>query len=84
MYRLQHMFLFTHLTLDAMINVRKKTNIRNRHNQVPHLTQDTIWESYKNTRKYHIQEAKEVNFFPAGDNKAAMNRQDSMTDTKHK
>ena len=24
---------------------------RNRYNQVPHLTQDTIWESDKNTHK---------------------------------
>ena len=28
-------------------------------NQVPHLTQDTIWESDK-TQKHHIQESKEV------------------------
>ena len=30
------------------IKVRKKAKIRNRYNQVPHLTQDTIWESDKN------------------------------------
>ena len=34
----------------------KKANIRNGYNQVPHLTQDTIWESDKYTRK-HIQES---------------------------
>ena len=28
--------------------------------------------------------SQEVSPFPAGDHKAAMNRQDSMTDTKHK
>ena len=58
--------------------------IRDRYNQVPHLTQGTTWESDKNTRKHHIQESQEVTPFPAGDYKAAMNRQDSMADTKHK
>ena len=29
--------------------VRKVTTITNRYNQVPHLTQDTTWESDKNT-----------------------------------
>ena len=63
------------------IKVRKKAKIRNGHNQVPHLTQDTTWESDKSTRKHLIQESQEVSLFPAGDHKAAMNRQDSMTDT---
>ena len=27
--------------------------IRNQYNQVPHLTQDTTWENYKNTIKHH-------------------------------
>ena len=66
------------------MKVRKKAKIRNQYNQVLHLTQDTIWVSDKNTRKHHIQESQEVIPFPAGDHKAAMNRQDSMTDTKHK
>ena len=38
----------------------------------------------KNARKHHTQESQEVSPFPAGDHKAAMNRQDSMTDMKHK
>ena len=29
--------------------VSKKGNIRNRYNQLPHLTQDTKWESDKKT-----------------------------------
>ena len=33
------------------IKVSKKAKIRNRYNQVPHLTHDTTWESDKNTRK---------------------------------
>ena len=65
------------------IQVRKKAKIWNRYNKVPHLTQDTTWESDKNARKHHILESQEVSPFPAGDHKAAMIRQDSMTDTKH-
>ena len=37
----------------------------------------------KTQRKHHRQESQEVNPFLAGDPKAAMNRQDSMKDTKH-
>ena len=66
------------------LKVRKNAKIRNRYNQVPHLTQDTIWESDKNLRKRHLQESQEVSLFPAGDHKAVMNRQDSMVDTKLK
>ena len=51
---------------------------RNQYNQVPYLTQDTTWESDKNTRKHHMQNSQEVSF-PAGDHKAAMNKQDSNT-----
>ena len=66
------------------VQSNKKAKIRNRYNQVLHLTQDTTWESDKNTRKHNIQESQETSPFSAGDHKAAMNRQDSMTDTKHK
>ena len=45
--------------------VRKKVNIRNRNNQVPHPTQDTLWESDKYTRKRHTQESQKINPFPA-------------------
>ena len=51
--------------------------------RVPHQTQDTTWESEKNTRKHHTQDSQEVSPFPAGDHKAAMNRQESMPTTKH-
>ena len=47
------------------IKVRKKAKIRHRYNQVPHLTQETTWNSDKNTRKHHIQESEEVSPFPA-------------------
>ena len=40
----------------------KKAKIRNRYNQVPYLTQDTVLESDKKTRKHHKQEeSQEVN-----------------------
>ena len=35
------------------IKVRKTAKIRNQYNQVPHLTQDTTWDSDKNTIKHH-------------------------------
>ena len=38
------------------IKVGMKAKIKNRYNQVPHLTRNTIWESDKNTRKHHTQE----------------------------
>ena len=47
--------------------VSKKAETMNRYNQVQHLTQDTTWESDKNTRKHHIQESLEVSPFLAGD-----------------
>ena len=36
--------------------VRKVAKIRNQYNQVPHLPQDTTWESDKNIIKHHKQE----------------------------
>ena len=56
--------------------MKKKANIRNRYNQVPHLSRDTIRESDKTTRKHHIQESQEVSPFPEGDQKATRYRQD--------
>ena len=66
--------------------VRKKSKIRNQYNQVPDLTQDTLWESDKSIRKRHIQKRLEVSPFPAGDHKAARHRQGNMskTDTSKK
>ena len=64
--------------------VSKKAKIRHRYNQVPHLTKDTTWENDKHKRKHHKQESQEVSHFQAGDHKAAMDRQESMTNTKQK
>ena len=66
------------LLTSFLFKVKKKGKIRNRYNQVPHLTQDTIWESDKDTRKHHTRESQEVSPFPAGDHKAARNRQDKQ------
>ena len=60
---------------DITPKVSKEAKINNWYHQVPHLTQDTIWESDKNTIKHHTQESQEVS---PGDHKAAMNRQESM------
>ena len=42
----------------ASHKVRKKAKIRNRCNQIPHMTQETTHESDNNERKYHIKRAK--------------------------
>ena len=48
----------------TIFKVEGKAKIMNIYNQVPHLTQDTIWESYKNTRNHKSQK---VNPFLASD-----------------
>ena len=63
---------------------KKKTKIGNLYNQVPYLTQDTILESDKNTRKHLIQESQEVSPFLAGDHKAAWHKQYTMAKTDPK
>ena len=62
---------------------RNATKIRNRYNQVPHVTQDTTWESDK-TQLNITNKSQEVSPFPTGYHKAAMNRRESMTITRHK
>ena len=44
------------------IEVRKAAKIRNHYNQVPHLTQDTAWESDKNKIKHHKQNPRGQSF----------------------
>ena len=38
------------------LKVRETAKIRKRYNQVPHLTQDTTWESNQNTINIHKHE----------------------------
>ena len=62
----------------------RKAKIRNRYNQVPHLTQDTEKESDKNTRHHHIQESQEASSSLTGDHKVATNRHLVMAKTNKK
>ena len=68
---------------NSVNKVSKMAKIRKRYDQVTHLTQDTSWESDKNTINI-TNKSQEASPFPAGDHKAAMNRCESMTNTKHK
>ena len=51
----------------------KSAKIRNRYNQVPHLTQDTN-EKVTNSQLDTTNESQEVSPFPAGDHKTHINR----------
>ena len=63
------------------ITVQSKAKIRNRYNQVPHLTRDTAWKLTKYTNQPNSQESQKVSHFPAGDHKAARKTQDGITKT---
>ena len=65
--------------LKCSSKVRKTARIKNRYNQVQHLSKDIKLESKKITNK-----SQEVSPFPSGDHKAAMNRRESMTNTRYK
>ena len=54
-------------------HLSKDAKIRNRSNQVPHLTQDTN-EKVTNSQSDTTNESQEVSPFPAGDHKAHINR----------
>ena len=45
--------------------VRKTAKTRKQYNQVPHMTQDTTWESNKNTINI-TNKSQEASLFPAG------------------
>ena len=62
--------------------VSKGAKIRNRYNQVPHLTQDTNGK-VTNSQLDTTNESQEVSPFPAGDHKAHINRR-SQRHSKHK
>ena len=55
------------------MKVSKGAKIRNRYNQVPHLTQDTNGK-VTNSQLDTTNESKEASLFPAGDHKAQINR----------
>ena len=59
--------------MSVVMKVRKRAKIRNRHNQAPHLTQDT--NGKVTTSQLDIKnENQEVSPFPAGDHNASTNR----------
>ena len=64
------------------MKVSKGAKIRNRYNQVPHLTQDTNGK-VTNSQLDSTNESQEVSPFPAGDHKAHINRR-VQTHSKHK
>ena len=66
----------------SFCKVSKGAKIRNRYNQVPHLTQDTTVK-VTNSQLYTTNESQEVSPFPAGDQKAHINRSIQMH-SKHK
>ena len=77
-------YLLFALLYPPINKVSKQAKIRNQCNQVHHKTSNTTWESVKNTWKHHIQESQEVSPSPEVDHKAAMNRQESMTNINNK
>ena len=62
--------------------VSKGAKIRNRYNQVPHLTQDANGK-VTNSQLDTTNESKEVSPFPADDHKAHINRR-TQRHSKHK
>ena len=64
------------------IKVSKGAKIRNRYNQVPHLTQDTNGK-VTNSQLDTTNESQEVSLFPVGDHKAHTNRR-AQRHSKHK
>ena len=64
------------------MKVGKGAKIRNRYNQVPHMTQDTNGK-VTNSQLDTTNESHEVSPFPAGDHKAHINRR-SQRHSKHK
>ena len=72
--------IFTQAEIRAIVS--KGAKIRNRYNQVLHLTQDTNGK-VTNTQLDTKHESQEVSPFPAGDHKAHINRH-AKRHSKHK
>ena len=68
--------------LRVLEKVSKGAKIRNRYNQVPHLTQDTN-RKVTNSQLDTTNESQEVSPFSAGDHKAHINRR-AQSHSKHK
>ena len=72
----------THAMPIHMVKVSKGVKIRDRYNQVPHLSQDTNGKVTK-SQLDTTNESQEVSPFPAGDHKAHINRR-TERHSKHK
>ena len=70
------------LILILRMKVSKGAKIRNRYNQIPHLTQDTNGK-VTNSHLDATNESQEVSPFPEGDHKAQINRR-AQRHSKHK
>ena len=80
MNKLCHLIIFSFQF--SVFKVSKGAKIRNRYNQVPHLTQDTNG-TVTNSQSDTTNESQEVSPFPAGDHKAHINRR-AQRHSKHK
>ena len=78
-----HIFgVYCHKYIDFSIKISKGAKIRNRYNQVPHLTQDTNGK-VTNSQLDTTNESQDVSPFPEGDHKAHINRRSKhMTEKK--
>ena len=70
------------MEISSVFKVSKGAMIRNRYNQVPHLTHDTN-RKVTNSQLDTTNESQEVSPFPAGDHKAHINRC-TQRHSKHK
>ena len=70
------------LPMVVIMIVSKDAKIRNRYNQEPYLTQDSIGK-VTNSQLYNTHENQEVSPFPAGNHKAQINRR-AQRHNKHK
>ena len=75
-------FILDGTVTETIFEESKVAKIRNRYNQVPHLTQDTNGK-VSNSQLDTTNERQEVSPFPAGDHKAHINRRSQMH-SKHK
>ena len=65
------------------MKVRKAAKLRNWYNQVQQMTKENTWESDK-TQLNITNKSQVVSPFQACDQKAAVNRRESMKNTRHK
>ena len=80
----QHSMINNDKSSVQVTKVRNEATIRNRYNQATYLTQDTTWESNKTQENITYKRIKRSDLSQQVTINAAMTRQESMTNTKHK